>query len=75
MVKICLICFHARCEANSFTETKERRAYDALHMNVAAYFQPALSLDGKGKVIVTDLPPIYFQHQGIVFHFSLLPWC
>lgn len=33
-------------------------------MNIAEYFRPACSLEGADKIINTDLPPIYFQHQG-----------
>lgn len=40
-------------------------------MNVAAYFRQESSLDDKKKVIVTSLPPIYLQHQGMTT-FSLL---
>lgn len=40
------------------------RAHDALYMDVAAYFRQACSLGINGKVIVTELGPIYFQHQG-----------
>ena len=54
-----------RCEANSLAETKDVRAHDALYMNVAAYFRPACSLEKDDKVIKTELPPIYFQHQGM----------
>jgi hypothetical protein len=53
-----------RCEVNSLAETKEIHAHDALYMDVAAYFRQACSLDGNDKVIVTELAPIYFQHQG-----------
>ena len=53
-----------RCEANSLAETKDVRAHDALYMNIAEYFRPACSLEGADKIINTDLPPIYFQHQG-----------
>ncbi|OJJ41297.1 hypothetical protein ASPWEDRAFT_34819 [Aspergillus wentii DTO 134E9] len=53
------------CEANSISETNKLRGYDALYRNIASYFQPAFSLDGNDKkVITTSLPPIYFQHQG-----------
>ncbi|OJJ89501.1 C78 family peptidase [Aspergillus glaucus CBS 516.65] len=53
-----------QCEANSLAETQEMRAHDALYMDVAAYFRQACSLDGNDKVMVTELAPIYFQHQG-----------
>lgn len=41
------------------------RAHDALYMNIAEYFRPAYSMEGADKVVSTDLPPIYFQHQGM----------
>lgn len=37
-------------------------------MNIAEYFRPASSLEGADKIINTDLPPIYFQHQGKCFY-------
>ncbi|KAF7174129.1 hypothetical protein CNMCM5623_006461 [Aspergillus felis] len=52
------------CEASSIGETREMRAHDALYAAVAAYFRCACSLDGDDKVFVTNLPPIYLQHQG-----------
>lgn len=53
-----------RCEASSLAETKEMRAHDALYMDVAAYFRQACSLDRNDKIVVSELAPIYFQHQG-----------
>jgi hypothetical protein len=32
--------------------------------DVADYFRTGSSLEGDEKVLKTDLPPIYFQHQG-----------
>ncbi|KAJ5081398.1 hypothetical protein NUU61_009662 [Penicillium alfredii] len=52
------------CDASSLGESNEIRAYDVLFMNVADYFRSACSLDQETKVFTTDLPPIYFQHQG-----------
>ncbi|KAJ5095149.1 hypothetical protein N7532_007440 [Penicillium argentinense] len=52
------------CDASSITEARDRRAYDALYMDVAAYYHSVCSLDDPRKVFMTDLPPIYFQHQG-----------
>jgi hypothetical protein len=35
-------------------------------MDVASYFRSACSLeDEETKIFKTDLPPIYFQHQGV----------
>lgn len=56
-----------RCEANSIGETADLRAHDALYMNIAEYLRSGCSLDGDEKVFITDLPPVYFQHQGMVF--------
>ncbi|KAJ5216495.1 uncharacterized protein N7498_002902 [Penicillium cinerascens] len=53
-----------QCDASSLAESKDMRACDSLYMEVAAYFRSACSLDDKEKVFKTDLPPIYFQHQG-----------
>ncbi|PYH86633.1 DUF1671 domain protein [Aspergillus uvarum CBS 121591] len=44
--------------------TESMRAHDALFMNVASYFRGTRNLEREDKVISTDLPPIYFQHQG-----------
>ncbi|KAF7128629.1 hypothetical protein CNMCM5793_003417 [Aspergillus hiratsukae] len=52
------------CEANSIGETREMRAHDALYAAVATYFRSACSLEADDKVFVTNLPPIYLQHQG-----------
>lgn len=54
-----------RCEANSIGETQDLRAHDALYMNIADYFRQAYSLDGEKKTVITELPPVYFQHQGM----------
>ena len=40
------------------------RAYDSLYVDVADYFRSGCSLDEETKVFKTDLPPLYFQHQG-----------
>ena len=65
-----------RCEANSISATKDVRAHDALYINIAEYFRPACSLEGDEKVINTNLPPIYFQHQGMTpCFFQLKRYC
>lgn len=48
------------------------RAYDALYMDVASYYRSACSLDEEKKTFMTDLPPIYFQHQGMSCKLCLL---
>ncbi|KAJ5888890.1 hypothetical protein N7495_008931 [Penicillium taxi] len=52
------------CHASSFTESAHLRGFDSLFMDVAEYFKSACKLDEETKVFKTDLPPIYFQHQG-----------
>ena len=53
-----------RCEARSLPERSDVRACDALYIDVADYFRSACPPEDETKVIQTDLPPIYFQHQG-----------
>ncbi len=53
-----------RCEASSIGKTEEMPAHTALLSNIAAYFKSACPLDEVGNVVLTDLPPIYFQHHG-----------
>ncbi|KAL2866331.1 DUF1671-domain-containing protein [Aspergillus lucknowensis] len=52
------------CEASSIGKTNEMPAYSALLTGVAAYFKSACPLNKTGKVVLTNLPPIYFQHHG-----------
>ncbi|KAJ6179133.1 hypothetical protein N7519_009594 [Penicillium mononematosum] len=52
------------CEARSLSERSDVRACDALYIDVAEYFRSACSPEDETKVVQTDLPPIYFQHQG-----------
>ncbi|KAL5041126.1 peptidase family C78-domain-containing protein [Aspergillus fruticulosus] len=54
-----------QCEARSIGKTKEMPAHSSLLSHVAAYFRGARPLDDTTeKVVLTDLPPIYFQHHG-----------
>ncbi|KXG52361.1 Peptidase C78, ubiquitin fold modifier-specific peptidase 1/ 2 [Penicillium griseofulvum] len=52
------------CEARSLSERNGVRAHDALYIDVADYFRSACSPEDDSKILQTDLPPIYFQHQG-----------
>ncbi|KAJ5963320.1 uncharacterized protein N7479_003196 [Penicillium vulpinum] len=52
------------CEARSLSETNDVRACDALYIDVADYFRSACSPEDETKIVQTELPPIYFQHQG-----------
>ncbi|OGM42446.1 hypothetical protein ABOM_008261 [Aspergillus bombycis] len=53
-----------QCEASSIGGTKDMQAHDALFMCIANYFRQTCCLDTNDKVFLTNLPPIYFQHQG-----------
>ncbi|KAL6235433.1 hypothetical protein BDW75DRAFT_230280 [Aspergillus navahoensis] len=55
----------SRCEAQSIGKMKEMPAHSSLLSHVAAYFRGVGPLDDTTeKVVLTDLPPIYFQHHG-----------
>ncbi|CAG8033499.1 unnamed protein product [Penicillium salamii] len=51
------------CEGSSLVEKNDRRACDALCMHVANYFRSA-SPEDETRIVQTDFPPIYFQHDG-----------
>ncbi|KAB8275114.1 peptidase family C78-domain-containing protein [Aspergillus minisclerotigenes] len=53
-----------QCETSRIGVTKDMQAHDVLFMCIANYFRQACSLDTNDKVFQTNLPPIYFQHQG-----------
>jgi len=52
------------CEANAFSSTKTAKAYEAMLCAVGEYFDDDQTKDEVDKVVITDRPPIYFQHQG-----------
>jgi hypothetical protein len=53
------------CDASSLAASEGVPAHDKLYMDVANYFRSVCSLDDETKkVFQTELPPIYFQHQG-----------
>ncbi|KAB8232174.1 DUF1671-domain-containing protein [Aspergillus alliaceus] len=51
-------------ESSSIGGTKDMRAHDALFMCIADYFRHMCPPKRNDKVLLTDLPPIYLQHQG-----------
>ncbi|KAI3323129.1 DUF1671-domain-containing protein [Xylariaceae sp. AK1471] len=51
------------CDAEGFRSSKEGVSEALLFASVLQYFESA-PFDPKNKVRCTDLPPIYFQHQG-----------
>ncbi|KKK26733.1 hypothetical protein ARAM_000299 [Aspergillus rambellii] len=59
-----LLSLDIQCKATSISKTNEMTAYNNLLSHIAAYFRSACPLDTDKKVILTSLPPIYFQHQG-----------
>lgn len=52
------------CEADAFGSNGHVAAYENLLYAVAEYFGGYKGDDGDQKVVPTDLPPLYFQHQG-----------
>ncbi|KAL4929644.1 peptidase family C78-domain-containing protein [Aspergillus undulatus] len=46
------------------SESKEMPAHSSLLSHIAASFKSACPLDETEKVVLTNLPPIYFQHRG-----------
>jgi len=52
------------CEAMVFTTTKESEAYEGMLLNVCEYFDDAATAQNVDKVVITEKPPIYFQHRG-----------
>jgi zinc finger-containing ubiquitin peptidase 1 len=52
------------CEATAYTTTKEVDAFETMLCAVCEYFDDDSSKDNVDKVVVTDKPPIYFQHRG-----------
>ncbi|KAL4917909.1 DUF1671-domain-containing protein [Aspergillus aurantiobrunneus] len=53
-----------QCEASSIGNTKGMPAHSSLLSHIAAYFKSACPLDETEKVVLTNLPPMYFQHHG-----------
>ncbi|KAJ9603242.1 hypothetical protein H2200_012020 [Cladophialophora chaetospira] len=52
------------CEATAFTTTKEVEGFETMLCAVCEYFDDDSTKDNIDKVVITDKPPIYFQHQG-----------
>ncbi|PLB51782.1 DUF1671-domain-containing protein [Aspergillus steynii IBT 23096] len=53
-----------QCEARSIGGTQQLQAHDALLSIIADYFRQGSPCHTNEKVVMTCLPPIYFQHQG-----------
>ena len=52
------------CECNQFSRGNHLRAHESLLLSICDYFDPGQPEDRDEKVVMTDKPPIYFQHQG-----------
>lgn len=52
------------CEATAYTTTKEVDAFETMLCAVCEHFDDDSTKDNPDKVVITDKPPIYFQHQG-----------
>lgn len=53
-----------RCEATAYTSTSNVQAADTMLCAVCEYFDDDQTKENLDKVVITDKPPIYFQHQG-----------
>lgn len=53
-----------RCEANAFTRCGELIGHEMLLLAIGEYFSGDKIFDTKEKIITTNKPPVYFQHQG-----------
>ena len=52
------------CEATAFTTTKEVDGFETMLCAVCEYFDDDTTKDNVDKVVITEKPPIYFQHRG-----------
>lgn len=52
------------CEASAYTTTKTVEADETLLCAVCEYFDDESTNDNNDKVVMTEKPPIYFQHPG-----------
>lgn len=52
------------CEASAYTTTNPVAADETMLCAVCEYFDDESTKDNVDKVVITEKPPIYFQHQG-----------
>ncbi|KIX10363.1 uncharacterized protein Z518_01445 [Rhinocladiella mackenziei CBS 650.93] len=52
------------CEATAYATTDDVAASETMLRAVCEYFDDEQTNDNLDKVVITDKPPIYFQHQG-----------
>lgn len=51
-------------EAQAFSANTKTEAYTAMMEAVCKYFDDGSNVDNGDKVVITDKPPLFFQHQG-----------
>lgn len=51
-------------EAQAISMKDKRDAYGLLMQTVCGYLEEGIESDNTDKVVITDRPPLYFQHQG-----------
>lgn len=59
-----LMSLNIPCEATAYTTTKEVEGYETMLCAVCEYFDDESTKDNLDKVVITEKPPIYFQHHG-----------
>ena len=59
-----LMSLNISCEATAYTTTKEVEGFETMLCAVCEYFDDDSSKDNVDKVVITNKPPIYFQHRG-----------
>lgn len=52
------------CEATAYTTTKDVDGFETMLCAVCEYFDDDSTKDNTDKVVITNKPPIYFQHHG-----------
>ncbi|OQV05240.1 hypothetical protein CLAIMM_10012 [Cladophialophora immunda] len=52
------------CESTGYSTTKEVEGFETMLCAVCEYFDDDSTKDSVDKVVLTDKPPIYFQHRG-----------
>lgn len=52
------------CEASAYTTNKDVEGYETMLCAVCEYFDDEDTRDNTDKVVITNKPPIYFQHHG-----------
>ena len=51
-------------EAQAFSAKNRKQAYTAMIEAICKHFDDGTNIDNSDKVVITDKPPLFFQHQG-----------